>query len=40
MENNEIMKNEAAVSPKPKKRTMQDDADELFALQMRVAEQA
>ena len=44
MENNEIMKNEAAASPaasaKPKKRTMQDDADELFALQMRVAEQA
>lgn len=42
MENNEIMKNEtpAAVSPKPKKRTMQDDADELFALQMRVADSA
>ena len=35
--NNEMMKKEAAVSPKPKKRTMQDDADELFALQMRVA---
>ena len=40
-----MMKNEAAVSPaaesaKPKKRTMQDDADELFALQMRVAESA
>ncbi|MBR5870773.1 MAG: hypothetical protein IKZ09_07030 [Clostridia bacterium] len=44
MENNEIMKNEAAVSPnptaKPKRRTMQDDADELFALQMRVADEA
>ena len=38
--NNEMMKKEAAVSPKPKKRTMQDDADELFDLQMRVAEQA
>ena len=46
MENNEIMKNESvtAASPapaaKPKKRTMQDDADELFALQMRVADGA
>lgn len=44
MENNEMMKNEAAVSPaasaKPKKRTMQDDADELFALQMKVAEES
>ncbi len=44
--NNEIMKNETAAvspdqaSPKPKKRTMQDDADELFALQMRVADSA
>lgn len=38
--NNEMMKKEAAVSPKPKKRTMQDDADELFALQMRVAQDA
>lgn len=38
--NNEMMKKEAAVSPKPKKRTMQDDADELFALQMRVAQNA
>ena len=44
MENNEMMKNEAAVSPaasaKPKKRTMQDDADELFALQMKLAEES
>ena len=44
MENNEMMKNEAAVSPaasaKPKKRTMQDDADELFALQMKLAEKS
>ena len=46
MENNEIMKNESvtAASPapaaKPKKRTMQDEADELFALQMRVADGA
>ena len=47
MENLEMKKNEApaAASPnpapsKPKKRTMQDDADELFALQMRVADSA
>ena len=44
MENNEMLKNEAAVSPaasaKPKKRTMQDDADELFALQMKLAEES
>jgi len=38
--NNEMMKNEAAVSPKPKKRTMQDDADELYALQMKLADSA
>ena len=44
MENNEMMKTEAAVSPapaaKPKKRSMQDDADELFALQMKLADEA
>ncbi len=44
MENNELMKKEAAASPtpsaKPKKRTMQDDADELFALQMKLADEA
>ena len=38
--NNEMMKKEAAVSPKPEKRTMQDDADALFDLQMRVAQDA
>lgn len=48
METNEMLKNEtaaAAVSPeaapaKPKKKTMQDDADAHFALQMRVAQDA
>jgi len=46
MENNKNMiNNETAASPaaapaKPKKPTMQDEADALFALEMRVADQA
>ena len=40
MEPNEMQKKDAAAPEKPKKRTMQSEADELFALQMRVAENA
>ena len=40
MEPNEMQKKDAAAPKKPNKRTMQSEADELFALQMRVAENA